>query len=213
MTNERKRRRKMFISAMPGEQVEVVLAEDGKVQEYYVEMLHQAKTKGNIYKGTIHNIDPSLQAAFINYGAEKNGFLQIDEVHPEYYRVTHDPTKGHKYPLIQRVLKSGQEVLVQVVKEPAGTKGAFLTTYLSLPGRFVVLTPGREQVGVSRKVEDEQERARLKEVIESLALDKELGVIVRTASLEQSKTNLSKDLQFLKRLFNRNSNIKLDITC
>lgn len=201
MSKEKKNKRKMFISVLPGEQVEVVLAEDGHVQEYYVEMLHQAKTKGNIYKGTIHNVDTSLQAAFINYGAERNGFLQIDEVHPEYYLQAHDAKKGHKYPLIQRVLKPGQEMLIQVVKEPTGTKGAFVTNYISLPGRCVVLTPGREQIGVSRKVEDEEERARLKEIMDSLAPGEGLGVIVRTASVGQSKTTLTKDLQFLKRLW------------
>ncbi len=201
MSRSKKKKRKMFVSVLPGEQVEVVLAEDGKVQEYYVEMLHQAKTKGNIYKGTIHNVDPSLQAAFINYGAEKNGFLQIDEVHPEYYGQSHDPSKGYKYPLIQRVLKAGREMLVQVVKEPTGTKGAFLTNYISLPGRCVVLTPGREQIGISRKVEDEEERVRLKGIFESLQLGEGLGVIVRTASVGQNKTALSKDLQFLKRLW------------
>ena len=197
---QKTKKRKMFISVLPGEEVEVVLAEDGKIQEYYVEMSHQAKTKGNIYKGTISNIDPALQAAFIAYGAERNGFLQIDEVHPEYYSAPHDSTK-HRYPLLQKVLKPGQEVLVQVVKEPTGTKGAFLTTYLSLPGRYIVLTPGREQVGVSRKIEDEAERAQLKELIAGFDPGKDLGVIVRTASAGQNKTSLSKDLQFLKRLW------------
>lgn len=192
-------RRKMFVSVLPEEQVEVVLTEEGQVQEYYVEMLHQAKTKGNIYKGIIHNVDPNLQAAFVSYGAAKNGFLQIDEVHPEYYVAPHEAGKGHKYPLLQKVLKPGQEVLVQVVKEPAGTKGAFLTTYLSLPGRFLVLTPGREQIGVSRKVEDESERARLRELLEGLSPGPGLGVIVRTVSMGASKTNLQKDLQYLKR--------------
>lgn len=192
-------RRKMFVSVLPEEQVEVVITEEGQVQEYYVEMLHQAKAKGNIYKGIIHNVDPNLQAAFVSYGAAKNGFLQIDEVHPEYYVASHEVGKGHKYPLIQKVLKPGQEVLVQVVKEPAGTKGAFLTTYLSLPGRFLVLTPGREQIGVSRKVEDESERARLRELLEGLSPGPGLGVIVRTVSMGGSKTNLQKDLQYLKR--------------
>lgn len=201
MARSKKSRRKMLISVLPGEQVEVVVAEDGRVQEFYVEMLHQHRTKGNIYRGVIHNIDPSLQAAFINYGADKNGFLQVDEVHPEYYNQPHDSTKGYKYPLLQKVLKPGQELLVQVVKEPAGTKGAFLTTYLSIPGRYLVITPGREQIGVSRKVEDEKERARLKEIIDSLKVGEGLGCIVRTASLGASKTNLSKDLQFLKRLW------------
>ncbi len=201
MTTAKKGKRKMYISVLPGEQVEVALSEDGAVTEYYVEMLHQAKTKGNIYKGVINNIDTNLQAAFVNYGAEKNGFLQIDEVHPEYYLSPHDPNKGKKYPLMQKVLKAGQEVLVQVVKEPTGNKGAFLTSYLSLPGRFLVLTPGREQIGVSRKVEDDEERSRLREMLEGLSAGPGLGVIVRTVSAGTSKTTLQRDLQFLKRLW------------
>lgn len=192
-------RRKMFVSVVPGEQVEVVITEEGQVQEYYVEMLHQAKTKGNIYKGVVHNVDPNLQAAFISYGAVKNGFLQIDEVHPEYYVTVHEASKGRKYPPVQKVLKAGQELLVQVVKEPAGTKGAFLSTYLSLAGRFLVLTPGREQIGVSRKVDDEPERSRLRDMLEGLNPGPGLGVIVRTVSMGASKTNLQRDLQFLKR--------------
>ena len=192
-------RRKMFVSVLPEEQIEVVLTEEGQVQEYYVEMLHQAKTKGNIYKGIVHNVDSNLQAAFVSYGAVKNGFLQIDEVHPEYYVSPHDAAKGRKYPPIQKVLKAGQELLVQIVKEPSGTKGAFLTTYLSMPGRFLVLTPGREQIGVSRKVENETERARLRELLEGLSPGPGLGVIVRTVSMGASKTSLQRDLQYLKR--------------
>ncbi|CAK7004567.1 MAG: Ribonuclease E [Desulfovibrio sp.] len=195
-------KRKMFISVLSGELVEVVLAEEGQVQEYYVEMQHQAKVKGNIYKGVVSNIDANLQAAFVSYaGGVKNGFLQIDEVHPEYYVMHHDPAKGRKYPPIQKVLKPGQEILVQVVKEPAGTKGAFLTSYLSLPGRFLVLTPGREQVGVSRKVDDDTERSRLRTILDGLSVGAGLGVIVRTVSTGSSKTNISRDLQFLKRLW------------
>jgi ribonuclease E len=192
----------MFISVLPGEQIEVVLSKDGKVQEYYVEMLQQTKTKRNIYKGTVHNIDPALQAAFINYGAEKNGFLQVDEVHPEYYQGQVKPERNYKYPPLQKALRAGQELLVQVVKEPTGNKGAFLTTYLTLPGRYFVLTPGREQLAISRKIEDEKERERLKQIVEELKLDPGVGVILRTVSAEQNKTNLSRDLQFLKRLWN-----------
>ncbi|MDR2801494.1 MAG: Rne/Rng family ribonuclease [Desulfovibrio sp.] len=191
--------RKMYVSVLPGEQVEVVITEYGQVQEYYVEMLHQAKTKGNIYKGVISNVDQNLQAAFVSYGTQKNGFLQIDEIHPEYYVSPHEAGKGKKYPAIQKVLKAGQEMLVQVVKEPSGNKGAFLTTYLSLPGRFLVLTPGREQIGVSRKVEDEGERTRLRGLLEGLNPGPGLGVIVRTVSMGASKTSLQRDLQFLKR--------------
>ena len=191
--------RRMFISVLSGELVELVLTDNGSVQEYYVEMTHQAKIKGNIYKGVVSNVDANLQAAFVSYGGAKNGFLQIDEVHPEYYQAPHDGSR--KFPPIQKVLKQGQELLVQVVKEPAGTKGAFLTTYLSLPGRFLVLTPGREQIGVSRKVDDGEERNRLRELLSGLNPGAGLGVIVRTVSIGASKTSLQRDLQFLKRLW------------
>ena len=137
----------LYVSTVPDEQVEVVITENGVVSEYFVEMAHQSKIRGNIYKGVINNVDTNLQAAFVNFGCGKNGFLQIDEVHPEYYLSLHHETSA-KYPPIQKVLKVGQEVLVQVVKEPNGSKGAFLTTWLSLAGRFLVLTPGQEQIGV-----------------------------------------------------------------
>ena len=194
-------RQRMFISILPGEQVEVALAEEGVLLEYYLDMLHQKKLKGNIYKGVIHNIDTNLQAAFVSYGAGKNGFLQIDEVHPEYWLTHHEPVKGKKYPPIQKVLKAGQEVLVQVVKEPNGSKGAFLTTWLSLAGRFLVLTPGQEQIGVSRKVDSDEERARLREMMNGIDPGEGLGVIVRTVSAGVTKTILRSDLQYLKRVW------------
>ncbi|OXS28015.1 MAG: ribonuclease [Desulfovibrio sp. MES5] len=191
----------MFISVLPGEQVEVALTEDGQLLEYYLDMLHQRKIKGNIYKGVIHNIDTNLQAAFVSYGAGKNGFLQIDEIHPEYWLTHHEPAKGKKFPPIQKVLKAGQEVLVQVVKEPTGSKGAFLTTWLSLAGRFLVLTPGQEQIGVSRKVDDDDERSRLREMMNGIDPGQGLGVIVRTVSAGTTKTTLKTDLQYLKRVW------------
>ncbi len=194
-------KKRMFISVLPGEQVEVALAEEGCLLEYYLDMLHQRKIKGNIYKGVIHNIDTNLQAAFVSYGAGKNGFLQIDEIHPEYWLAHHEPAKGKKFPPIQKVLKAGQEVLVQVVKEPTGNKGAFLTTWLSLAGRFLVLTPGQEQIGVSRKVENDEERARLREMMNGIDPGQGLGVIVRTVSAGTTKTTLKNDLQYLKRLW------------
>ena len=194
-------RRRMFISVLPSEQVEVAIVEDGIVQEYYLEMRHQVKMKGNIYKGVIHNIDTNLQAAFVNYGGNKNGFLQIDEIHPEYFLTHHEPVKGKKYPPIQKVLRAGQEVLVQVVKEPNGSKGAFLTTWLSLAGRFLVLTPGQEQIGISRKVESDEERSRLREMMTGIEPGEGLGVIVRTVSAGTSKTTLKNDLQYLKRVW------------
>jgi ribonuclease E len=197
----KKKKRKMFLSVLPGEQIELALVEDALIEEYFVDILHHAKTKGNIYKGYIHNIDAGLQAAFINYGHEKNGFLQIDEVHPEYYQGSYQVPKKARFPLIQKVLKPGQEILVQVVKEPTRTKGAFLTTYLSLPGRCFVLTPGREQLGVSRKIEDDKERERLKKLLEKVDPGPGIGLIVRTACSGQTQTSLQNDLQYLKRLW------------
>jgi len=189
--------RVLYVSSVPDEQVEVVITENGVVSEYFVEMAHQAKIRGNIYKGIINNVDTNLQAAFVNFGCGKNGFLQIDEVHQEYW-LTHHVESG-KYPPIQKVLKVGQEVLVQVVKEPSGTKGAFLTTWISLAGRFIVLTPGQEQIGVSRKVEDTIERARLRDLLAGINPGEDMGVIIRTASEGASKTNIQSDLKFLKR--------------
>ena len=191
-------RRVLYVSTVPDEQVEVVITENGVVSEYFVEMAHQSKIRGNIYKGIINNVDTNLQAAFVNFGCGKNGFLQIDEVHPEYYLVPHDD-KSAKYPPIQKVLKAGQEILVQVVKEPNGSKGAFLTTWLSLAGRFLVLTPGQEQIGVSRKVEDNEERQRLRSLLGGIKPGENMGIIIRTASEGASKTHIHKDLQLLKR--------------
>lgn len=191
----------MLISVMPGEQVEAAIVEDGVLLEYYLDMLHQRKIKGNIYKGIVHNIDANLQAAFVDYGAGKNGFLQIDQVHPEYWQSVQEPDKGKKFPPIQKILKIGQELLVQVVKEPAGSKGAFLTTWLSLAGRFLVLTPGQEQIGVSRKVSEPEERNRLREMMNGIDPGKGFGVIVRTVGEGANKTTLKNDLQYLKRLW------------
>ncbi len=194
-------RRVLYVSSVPDEQVEVAIAEDGNLVEYFVEMAHQVKIRGNIYKGVINNLDSNLQAAFVNFGNGKNGFLQIDEVHPEYYLTPHDPVHGSKYPPIQKVLKVGQELLVQVVREPSGAKGAFLTTWITIAGRFLVLTPGQEQIGVSRKVEDAEERARLKELLSGIQPGENMGVIIRTASEGASKSSIQQDMQYLNMLW------------
>ncbi len=195
-------KRRMYISVLPGEQVEVAITSNGILDEYYLDMLHQKKLKGNIYRGIIVNIDVNLQAAFVDFGAEKNGFLQIDEIHPEYYTSTQEYVRGKKYPPIQKVLRLGQEVLVQVVKEPNGSKGAFLTTWISLAGRFLVLTPGQEQIGISRKVHDEGERNRLRELMNGIDPGDDLGVIVRTVSAGVTQATLKNDLAYLKRTWN-----------
>ncbi len=198
----RNAKRRMYISVLPGEQVEVAITNNGIVDEYYLDMLHQKKIKGNIYRGVIVNIDVNLQAAFVDFGTEKNGFLQIDEIHPEYYTSPQEFVRGKKYPPIQNVLRLGQEVLVQVVKEPNGSKGAFLTTWISLAGRFLVLTPGQEQIGISRKVDSESERHRLRELMNGIDPGDDLGVIVRTVSAGVTQTTLKNDLAYLKRTWN-----------
>ncbi len=192
---------KMYIGVQPDEQIEIALADNKVVVEYFVEMSHQAKIRGNIYKGVIHNVDPNLQAVFVNFGAERNGFLQIDEVHPDYYLTPHTANKTHKFPLISKVLRPGQEILVQIVKEPTGTKGAFLTTWISLAGRYLVLTPGQEQIGVSRKVADHEERGRLRELLEGIDPGEDMGIIIRTAAANATREDIEDDLEYLQDLW------------
>ncbi|MDL1970300.1 MAG: Rne/Rng family ribonuclease [Candidatus Desulfofervidaceae bacterium] len=188
--------RLMLINADEPEEVRVALVEKGKLEEFYIETAAQGQTRGNIYKGIVCDIVPSLQAVFVDYGATKRGFLQIDEIHPEYFL---SPAKGK--PLVERVLKPGQEILVQVIKEETLHKGAALTTYLALPGRYLVLTPGQENVGISRKITDEKDRKRLKEIINSFSLLPGVGVIVRTAAAGKTKLELARDLRYLLRLW------------
>ena len=172
----------------------MAIVEDGRLEEFALEVASREQLKGNIYKGIISNIEPSLQAAFVHYGAERQGFLPISEIHPEYFQQDAQ-TRGR--PKIQEVLKKGQELLVQVIKEEIASKGAYLTTYISLPGRFLVLLPGQEQVGISRKIEDEAHRQELKEIIKDFKIPQGVGLIVRTASAGAKKRDLQKDYQYL----------------
>jgi ribonuclease E len=192
------RARKMFISAADPEEFRVAIVEEGQLEEFALETTAREHTKANIYKGVVVNIEPSLQAAFINYGGERHGFLPISEVHPDYYQ---EKPQGKGKARIQRVLKKGQELIVQVYKEESATKGAYLSTYISLPGRFLVMLPRQSHLGISRKIEKEDERQRLKELAQKLGLPPEMGLIVRTAG-EQAKTkDLAKDLHFLLKLW------------
>jgi ribonuclease E len=185
---------KMLINASDPEEFRVAIVADGRLEEFALEVASREQLKGNIYKGVISNIEPSLQAAFVHYGPERQGFLPISEVHPEYFQ-QESGSRGR--PKIQEVLRKGQEVLVQVIKEEIASKGAYLTTYISLPGRFLVLLPGQEQVGISRKIEDEARRQEIKEAIKSFKLSQGVGLIVRTASASAKKRDLLKDYQYL----------------
>ncbi|WP_449244370.1 Rne/Rng family ribonuclease [Desulfobacca acetoxidans] len=189
---------KMLINASDPEEFRVAIVEDGKLEEFALEAASREQLKGNIYKGVISNIEPSLQAAFVHYGAERQGFLPISEIHPEYFQ-PEAPQRSR--PKIQEVLKKGQELLVQVIKEEIASKGAYLTTYISLPGRFLVLLPGQEQIGISRKIEEEARRQELKALIKEFNLTHGMGLIVRTASEAAKKRELQKDYQYLNNIW------------
>src|SRR5690348_6067606 len=187
----------MLINAQRPEELRVAIVQGNALENYKVDVAEAGLTRGNIYRGVIASIQPSLNAAFIDYGAERHGFLSIqDVVSQAYYR---EPAGSH--PRIEEVLDRGKPVVVQVQKEPEGQKGAALTTNLSLAGRYLVLTPFDDTRGVSRKVEDEDTRRKLRSQAAQLEVPPGCGVIVRTNALEQNKTALHRDLLALLRLW------------
>ncbi len=186
----------MIINAVHPEEFRVAVVQGQTLEGFFVESASKSKLVGNIYKGIITHVQTSLQAAFVNYGRDKNGFLPFPEIHPEYYRS--EPTESVR---IQDVIESGQEVLVQVVKDEVGSKGALLTTYISLAGRDIVLMPGQSQRGVSRKIEDEKQRERLKELAHSLKVPEDLGIILRTAAENRSKREVTEDLNHMVKIW------------
>ncbi|MBI2875727.1 MAG: Rne/Rng family ribonuclease, partial [Candidatus Tectomicrobia bacterium] len=147
--------------------------------------------------GVVVNVEPSLQAAFVDYGENKAGFLPLAEVHPECYA---NGATGRRIS-IREALKRGQNLLVQIVKDEIGGKGAALTTYASLPGRYLVLMPGSDNTGISRKIEDEVQRQRLRKLMEQLSPPPNMGFIVRTAGYNRTKNELSRDLSYLQKLW------------
>jgi ribonuclease G len=185
-------KRELLVSVDVGEQ-RVAVLEDDQVAEVYLERPERRSIAGNIYQGTVDNVLPGMEAAFIEIGLEKNGFLYVDEiVTPELEGKRH----GKK---IQDLISRGETIMVQAVKDPMKTKGARLTTEISLPGRFVVYQPNGDGFGVSRRLDDD-ERARLKDVLKSLDL-KGGGVIVRTAAEGASAEDIERDLLFLQKLW------------
>ncbi|MBM2821489.1 MAG: ribonuclease, Rne/Rng family [Thermoleophilia bacterium] len=185
-------KRELLISVDVGEQ-RVAILEDDRVAEVYLERPERRSIAGNIYLGVVDNVLPGMEAAFVEIGLEKNGFLYVDEiVGPEL-----EGRKGARK--IQDLIKRGQTILVQAVKDPMKSKGARLTTEISLPGRFLVYVPNGEGSGVSRRLED-AERNRLKEIVRKLD-PKGGGIIVRTAAEGASAEDIERDLVFLQRLW------------
>ncbi|MCC6681328.1 MAG: Rne/Rng family ribonuclease [Phycisphaeraceae bacterium] len=199
----------MLINYIPGEECRIAVTTDGKLEELYQERESAQSHVGNIYKGRVINVEPSIQAAFIDFGLERNGFLHITDVHPMYFpgqdreefeRVG-SKTPHRDRPPIQRCFKRGQEVLVQVLKEGLGTKGPTVTSYLSIPGRFLVMMPHMQRHGVSRKVEDDDTRREMRAILADLNPPADFGFIIRTAGLGQTKSELKRDLAYLQRLW------------
>lgn len=191
--------KKIFINALYPEEKRVAIVEDGRLVDFYVEVASREHLKGNIYKGVVARIEPGLQAAFVDFGPKKHGFLQMREIQPEYFQ----NKKQGKKTRIQDVITKGQEVIVQVEKDERDTKGASLTTYLSLPGRYIVMMPGQKRVGISRKIESREDRDRLKEMFNALKLPENMGFILRTACSDRIGEELENDLKYLTKLWNK----------
>jgi ribonuclease E len=189
---------KILINAVDPEECRVAKVKQNKLEDFHIESSLKEITHGNIYKGTIIRIEPSLQAVFVDYGAERHGFLQRNEIHSDYF----PDTDGEKRSL-DKLVRRGQELMVQVTKDPFMKKGAMLTTYISLPGGYMVLRPGSDNVGVSRKIESEDERQRLKDIVSKLKIPEDFGIIIRTSAANANKTVLSKDLNYLLRLWKK----------
>jgi ribonuclease E len=190
----------MLITVRP--QCRVALVRNGVAEELTVPW--GALCVGNIYKGRIVNIEPSIQSSFIDFGIGRNGFLHVSDVDPAYYGETSaaDNTEESKdqrrhRPRIESFFRRGQEVLVQVIQEGRDNKGPTVSTYLSVAGRYFVLMPGLSRVGISRKIEDEEQRRHLRQLVRDLDLPPGLGFIVRTAAVGRGAEELQRDVSGL----------------
>ncbi len=190
----------MLINARSAEELRIAVVSDAGLENYQVEVGEGGLTRGNIYRGVISNLQPALNAAFVDYGTGKNGFLAIQDVVPEARYA--EPAHGGG-PEIQEILQQGKPIVIQVTREPENAKGAAITTNLSLAGRYLVFTPFDDTRGVSRKVEDEETRAELRGIAGKLELPDGGGVIVRTNALGETRAELQKDLAALLRVWKR----------
>jgi ribonuclease G len=176
----------------------VALLEKGKLVELDIERPLQYRVVGNLYKGTVANVLPGMQAAFVDIGLEKNAFLYVDDISSDWDEESPPPVRGS----IDKLLHVGEEIMVQVIKEPYGSKGARVTGQITIPGRYLVLVPGADYIGVSRRIESQAERDRLRREVENLKPE-HLGLIVRTVAEGVDTDVMAQDLQFLVQLWNR----------
>jgi len=189
--------KRMLINATQREELRVAIVDGQSLYDLDIETPSKEQKKANIYKGRITRVEPSLEACFIDYGAERHGFLPLKEISRDYFQQGVD----HNRAGIRELLKEGQELLVQVEKEERGNKGAALTTFISLAGRYMVLMPNNPRAGgVSRRIEGD-DRANLKEILDQLKLPDEMGVIIRTAGMGRETEELQWDLDYLLQLW------------
>jgi ribonuclease E len=201
--------KEMLINVSEGEECRIALVEDGRLEELYMERSSSTSHVGNIYKGRVTNVEASIQAAFVDFGLGRNGFLHISDLMPTYFgRKGEDiqESVGRKMarrdrPPIQRCLRRGDEIIVQIIKEGIGTKGPTLSSYLSIPGRILVMMPGMANKGVSKKIEDDEERRRLRQILDGLKPPKDVGFIIRTAGIGKTKAEIQRDFTYLTRLW------------
>ncbi|MFO7570324.1 MAG: Rne/Rng family ribonuclease [Smithellaceae bacterium] len=185
----------MLVNAVHKEQMRMVTVDDkGKLVEFNIQMTVREPITGNIYKGKVLKVERGLQAAFVDFGGGKDGFLPLRDVGDDC-SAEHENTGG------RAVLKAGQEIIVQVVREVTGNKGALLTGYISLPGRYLVLLPNKLCGGISRKIESDEDRKKIKSLMEQIKVPEDMGFIVRTAGINRTKPEIQRDYQFLMRLW------------
>lgn len=228
--------KQMLIDATHPEETRVVILDEGRLDELDVDTANKKQIKGNIYLAKVARVEPSLQAAFVEYGANRHGFLAFGEIHPDYYQIPVDDREALKKEMaeeaekealedsddseqdnigendemvrvrpsfykkyrIQEVIHPGQVMLIQAVKEERGNKGAAMTTYLSLAGRYCVLMPNNSHSGgVSRKIASVQDRKDLREIVDKLPIPEGMSVIVRTAGQGKTKTDIKRDFDYL----------------
>jgi len=194
---------KEIIIDVGSRQTRVALLENKELTEIYIERQSEERITGNIYKGRVENVLPGMQAAFINIGLDKNAFLYVKDALPNtYFDEDEEYVSSAQYKdyQIDELLKAGQEIMVQIMKEPIDTKGARVTTHITLPGRYAVLMPTVEYIGISRRIEDEETREKLKRLAEELK-PKGMGLIIRTAAEDCTESDLSNDINFLLKLW------------
>ncbi|QXP83565.1 Rne/Rng family ribonuclease [Methylococcus sp. Mc7] len=191
--------KRMLINATQPEELRVALVDGQKLYDFDIEIPSREQKKANIYKGLITRVEPSLEAAFVNFGAERHGFLPFKEILPKYLSASGEESVSRRE--IKDVLKEGQEVVVQVEKEERGTKGAALTTYISLAGSYLVLMPNNPKAGgISRRIEGDI-RSDMKETLSQLHIPEDMGVIIRTAGGGKTVEELQWDLNYLLQLW------------